>query len=104
MNISTEVMNAAKDAAFMEAYETWRSQPVTLRILRLAREAARPTGLPTANAESALYYAGQVDACEALSDLLLDFRSFTAKYSQAAEAARQPLVSTYGATMPKRKG
>ncbi len=103
MNVSKEVLSLIEDPAFLTAYDAWKKQPITEHMFALAKEVARPVGLPQTTGEAALYYSGMFDACDTMLHFLLDLRGFVERRQQVAEAARLNLGTTYGATMPKSK-
>ncbi len=82
MTVTPEMESAVSDPAFCEAYANWLNNPVTLRVLELARDAAKPASLPSAKAEEALYYSGQIDAIanyeNAITSMVLQVKRFVA--------------------------
>jgi hypothetical protein len=94
--ITPDVLENYRNPAFVEAYRTWLQNPVTVRILQLAKSSARPIGLPSATGEAALYYSGQIDAIESMLTFLSEFDSLCKRHLEAAAASSVRLESTYG--------
>ena len=101
MNVTKEITALTSNPDFLAAYDKWRVDPVTERMLAMAKEATRPPGLAKITGEDALYYSGMFDACDGFLEFVLDLRGYMDKRRQVTEAARLNLPTTYGATMPK---
>jgi hypothetical protein len=103
MDIAQKVLNEISSPDFLSAYDTWRNNPVTLKIFDLLKPLTRSAGLNTPTGEAALYYSGRVDACDLITEFLLDLRGFVERAKVTAEAAQKAreLKATYGVTEPK---
>ncbi len=98
--ITPAVLENYRNPAFLEAYNEWLKNPVTVRMLQLAKSSARPIGLPSATGEAALYYSGQIDAIESMMTFLSEFDSLCKRHLEYAAANSAKLESTYG--VPKK--
>lgn len=105
MQVTQEQLTRIADPTFLAAYEEWRRNPVTGRVIAFLQEASLNSRLPGAfRSEDALYYAGSTDAEREILAWLSSLSERVNDISALRKAASaQQLESTYGVRRPTKK-
>ena len=105
MQVTQEMLARMSDPTFLVAYEEWRRNPMTLRMIGILQEASDNGRIPgTFRSEDALYYAGVVDAERELLAWVSKLSERVSDIIAVRKAASaQQLESTYGVKRPAKK-